>query len=166
MRDYGVSAIVAMVIAAAALIGPALYRPMTRVAGFRSDPAAEVWSLHQLSSGRLGLIEPTTTPMINAPDGARLRRPVEITTAFVDVLAWPIYHVASPVTTRNLLLVLGAIGNGIALLVAAATMRLRRVPAVIGAIAFMYAPSLVTETRLHMALVFAFPIPLAFAAGV
>ena len=154
-----------LLVAAVFLVGPALLHPTSRVAGHPTDPAAEVWWLNEMASDRVGIVWPSSTRMVNAPDGSQLRRPVEVSTAAIDLIAWPLYQVAGPVLVRNLLLVLGLLAGGVAMLVVAAEARLERFPAVAGAVVFMYAPTLVTETRLHVALVFMFPIPLAFALG-
>ncbi len=154
-----------LLVAAVFLVGPALLHPTSRVAGHPTDPAAEVWWLNEMASDRVGIVWPSSTRMVNAPDGSQLRRPVEVSTAAIDLIAWPLYQVAGPVLVRNLLLVLGLLAGGVAMLVVAAEARLERFPAVAGAVVFMYAPTLVTETRLHVALVFMFPTPLAFALG-
>ncbi len=157
-------AIVAL--AAAVQIGPALLNPSERVAGQRSDPAAEVWRFEEMASGRLGLVEPTTTPMVNAPEGATLRRPVEVTSLLIDLVAWPFEQVIDAPAVRNMVLLIGVMSNGLAMLIVAWVLRIPRVAAVVGAVAFMYAPPLVIEAQLHSALVYVATVPLAFAAGI
>jgi hypothetical protein len=161
-----VVAVVAVVAVAVILVGPALLDPTGRVAGEQGDPSAAVWQLHELDTGHLGLLSPTTTPSANAPSGAELRRPIEVSTAAFDALSLVISKVTGAVLAYNLLLVLAVVTNGLAMLVLARRLRLGSAGATVAAVAFAAAPPLVVELHLHAALAFAATIPLAAAFGV
>lgn len=157
--------VAAVVIVAVLLVGPALLDPGNRVAGEQGDPAAAVWQLHEMGAGRLGLIDPTTTSSANAPSGAYLRRPIEVSTAAFDVVALGAVRVFGAVVAYNLLLVLAVVANGLAMLFLARRIGLGTVAATLSALAFAAAPPLLIELQLHVALAFAFTIPLVAAFG-
>jgi hypothetical protein len=154
-----------VVLAAFVLVGPALLHPGTRVAGEQGDPDAAVWQLHEMQVGRLGLLDPTTTPSANAPSGARLRRPIEVSTALFDSLALSLAKVLGPVATYNFLLLCAVISNGLAMLYLGRKLAFGALAATVSALLFASAPPLLIELHLHAALAFAFTVPLVAAFG-
>lgn len=148
-----------------ALMWPVVGRSGESVIGFESDPASDVWRLNEFDAGRLGLVRPATTTMANAPDGVKLRRPMEIATIAVDSISVPVVKAFGAVRAYNVLVASALVTNGLAMLVLARTLRFGRIAAAVSAAAFTAAPVLVLESRLHLSMAIAAPLPLVAAGG-
>ena len=162
-RAWGWLPVVAVLLVAPLLVGGALLDPGRRVAGLPGDPSSAVWQLGEMGTGRLGLVSPTTTPSANAPSGARLRRPIEVSTAAFDVVALGFVRLMGPVAAYNWLLVLAVVTNGLAMVYLGRRLRFGPFAQTAAAVAFAASPVLLVELQLHVALSFAFTIPLVAA---
>jgi len=155
----------AVVAVTMALMWPVIGRSGESVIGYESDPASDVWRLNEFDARRLGLVHPTTTPMANAPDGATLRRPIEISTIIVDAVSIPVVKALGAVRAYNLLVASALVANGLAMLVLTRTLRFGRAASGVAAAAFTAAPVLVLESRLHLSMTIAAPLPIVAASG-
>jgi hypothetical protein len=145
---------------------PVLPAPHDRVYGHPSDPLAEVWRLAQFRNGEVDLVGDTSSQMANAPSGVQLRRPIEVSQAVYDALAWTLARILEPVLAYNLLIFLGLTTTGLATYAAVRALGGRPLGAATAAVLLIVAPVHMVEAQLHAALTFVAALPVLLLLGI
>lgn len=144
----------------AIVMGPVIWpSPNKVVYGRAGDPASGVWMLNQYRTGELLPLVDPYSEAVNAPEGARILRPIDITTALHDIIAALLAKALPPILAYNMLVASAIWASGFVLYLFLRYLGIRRSWSFVCGTLYTLAPSHLLEAQLHevIAQIWVFP---------